>query len=962
MAVVEVRVLGDVEAWSEDRRIEIGHARQQCVLAVLVVEVNRTVTADQLLERAWSGHPPRRGRQVLRTYLSRLRTSLAPAGLVIERRPTGYVLPADQDVVDVHRFRRLIAHARTADDEQAIGLFDEALALWRGEPFAGLDTPWLAAVRTGLERERTAARLDRVDVALRCGRHAEVLPELFTLTDLDALDERVAAQLMLALHRAGRTADALAHYRQLRAQLVEQLGTEAGIALRELHQRILDTDPALTPPSAGITGGAASRAEQPVPRQLPAPPRWFTGRSTELARLDQALTAEPEQDPPRSGTGSATPVAATVVISAIGGAGGIGKTWLVLAWAHQHAEQFPDGQLFVDLRGYSPAQEPMPPEAAVHRFLDALGVDPGRIPTDLDAQAALYRSLVANRRMLIVLDNAATADQVVPLLPGSPTCTVLVTGRTRPASLVDRHGARYLPLDVLARDEARALLAARLGADRVAAELGAVDELVELCGGYPLALSIAARHATCPGISLAEVVAELRELGLEMLDHDTDPSASLPTVLSWSLHRLTDEHRTVFGLLGIAPGPDIGAPAVAALTGLSAARARRALSALEEASLVERRAHGRYSMHDLIRRYATNTAHQLVADLRVAALRRVIDFYLHTAHAADRALDPHTPSIRLDSPTPGAHPLQLSDASAALAWLKIEHPHLLAAQRTAVTHHWHETAWQLACVLDTFHQRRGHTREALAVWQVAVDAADHLTDPTTRVHAARRLGGAYVQLGRYEQAVGHLRQALALAEHQPELAQLAHTHYALALAWGWWKDDRQPLEHARCALDLFRALDNPVWEGDALNLMGWLAFRLGEYDTARAHCQEALVLCRDHDYPVGEAATLDSLGLIDHHTGQHQQAIHHYRQALALFRELDTTAEVADTLDKLGHPHAALGQHDQAREAWQEALELYREQGRDDDAARMQRQLDDLAPATGANRLPGAGDNNAQNA
>ncbi|HWO66287.1 MAG TPA: BTAD domain-containing putative transcriptional regulator, partial [Umezawaea sp.] len=459
---------------------------------------------------------------MLRTYLSRLRTSLAAAGLAIERRPAGYVLSADQDIVDVHRFRHLVAHARTADDEQAIRLFDEALALWRGEPFAGLDTPWLADVRAGLEREHTAARLDRVDVALRCGRHTQVLPELFTLAEQEVLDERVAAQFMLALHRAGRTTDALAHYRQLRTRLIEQLGTEPGTALQDLHQRILDTDPALTPCSAAISSGTTAKVEQPLPRQLPAPPRWFTGRGIELDRLDQAL--------------SATPADAMVMISAIGGAGGIGKTWLALAWAHQHAERFPDGQLFVDLHGFSPTQEPMAPAVAVRGFLDALGVDPDRIPTDLDAQAALYRSLVAKRRMLVVLDNAATTEQVIPLLPGSPTCTVLITGRTRLASLIDRHGAHHLQLDVLTRQEARVLLAARIGTDRVAAEPDIVNELAELCEGYPLALSITARNAaTRPAIPLAEIATELRELGLEMLDHDTDPAASLPAVLSWSL-------------------------------------------------------------------------------------------------------------------------------------------------------------------------------------------------------------------------------------------------------------------------------------------------------------------------------------------------------------------------------------------------------------------------------------------
>ncbi|MEU4524607.1 BTAD domain-containing putative transcriptional regulator [Amycolatopsis sp. NPDC024027] len=519
----ELRVLEQVELRVDGRLVEVGHARQRCVLAVLVVEANRIVTMEQLLERVWADRLPYKARQVASNYVSRLRQVLTPTGdIAVVRRRGGYMLEVDPEAVDLHRFRRLVQQARSADDARALALLEEATGLWRGEPFAGLDTPWLTVLRTGLEREHLAARLDRVDVALRCGRHTEVLPELFALAEQEDVDERVAAQFMLALHRAGRTSDALIHYRQLRARLIEQLGTEPGTALQDLHQRILDADPALAPSSAAMTG-AATNAKQPVPRQLPAPPRWFTGRDTELARLDQALTAELAEGPQPASTGSETGAGTTVVISAIGGAGGIGKTWLALAWAHRHTEGFPDGQLFVDLHGFSPTQQPMAAAVAVRGFLDALGVDPDRIPTDLDAQAALYRSLVADRRMLIVLDNAATAEQVVPLLPGSPSCTVLVTCRTRLASLIDRHGARHLQLDVLTHDEARALLAARLGADRVAAEPGAVDELVALCGGYPLALSITARHAaTRPDVPLTEIGAELRELGLEMLDHDTD--------------------------------------------------------------------------------------------------------------------------------------------------------------------------------------------------------------------------------------------------------------------------------------------------------------------------------------------------------------------------------------------------------------------------------------------------------
>ncbi|MFT7837743.1 tetratricopeptide repeat protein [Saccharothrix sp. BKS2] len=684
---------------------------------------------------------------------------------------------------------------------------------------------------------------------------------------------------------------------------------------------VLDRPPI---PAAPDGGGAA-------PRQLPGAPALFAGREKYLADLDHILT--PVNDDPAAGA---------VVISALGGAGGIGKTWLALHWAHRHADRFPDGQLFVDLRGFSPAGDPVDPAVAVRGFLDALGVDPGRIPAALDAQAALYRSLAAGKRMLIMLDNAATSDQVVPLLPGTPTCTVLVTSRRKLASLIDRHGAHHLQLGTLDRDEARALLTARLGVDRVAAEPDPIDELVALCGSYPLALAITARAAaTRPAIPLTEIAAELRALGLEALDDD-DPAASLPTVLSWSLRRLTEQQRTVFALLGIAPGPDTTPPATAALTGLPDGPARRALAALEDASLVERRPGGRYAMHDLVRAYAATTAHSLPDDVRETALIRVVDFHLHTAHAADRLLDPHRPIVSPDPPTPDVRPHPLPDAAAALAWLQAEHATLLATQRTAATLERHHAVWHLAWNLNTFQHRRGHRRDALAVWHAALDAAAHLPNPATLSRAHRHLGYACALLGLHEQATGHLDRTLALAVRHHDPTEQAHAHHALALAWERRGDDRRALDHARHALDLHRTLGQPLLEAIALNVVGWYAARLGEFDTARDHCHAALTLHRHHHDPAGEAAILDSLGFIAHRTGDHRLALDHYHQALALYRALGHTYLIANTLDRVGRPHSELGDHEQARAVWGKALALYRDQGRDTDADRVQQQLDDL--------------------
>ncbi|MBW4720318.1 tetratricopeptide repeat protein [Saccharothrix sp. SC076] len=905
------RLLGGIEAEADGVPLDLGSAKQRAVLAVLLVEADRLVPADRVVDRVWGERAPARARNSLHTYVSGLRAALSGSAVELIGRSGGYRLVVDELRVDVHLFRDLVTRARAADDERAAALFEQALGLWRGEPVANLDTPWAVELRTALERERLAAELDRADTGLRRGRHAELLPGLADRAQRYPLDERVAAQFMLALYRSDRPADAVEHYHQVRTRLVDELGTDPGPRLQDLYHRVLNADPDLTPATS-------------VPRQLPATPRLFTGRAHELATLTAALD---------SATGTA------VVISALTGAGGIGKTWLALHWAHHHHDRFPDGQLFVDLRGFSSNGPPMASADALRGFLDALGVTAERIPTDLDAQAALYRSLLADRRVLVVLDNAATADQVVPLLPGSPSCTALVTSRNRLPALVARHSARTLPLDVLTDTEAHALLTASLEPDT--ADEDAIAELVALCGGFPLALSLIA--ARVQHLTPAEAVAELRESGLDALDDD-DPAASLPTVLSWSLRPLTDEQRQVFALLGIAPGPDIDLPAAASLVGLPEAQTRKALRALEDHSLLLRHPHGRYAMHDLVRAYAATTAHDhLTEPVRRAALERVVDHYLHTAHTADHLLDPHRAPIRLDPPAADAHPRPLADQQAALAWLDTHHPHLLAAQHTAAAGRRHRTVWHLAWTLHVFHRRRGHRHDRLAVWQAAAEAADQL-DPATRAHARRFLGQAHAVLEQHEEAIENLHQALALAELHHDATQQARIHQAIARAWEVQGDDHRALKHVRHALDLYRTLDEPVREADTLNGVGWFAARVGDYDTARAHCLAALVLSREHQDANGEAYTLDSLGYIDHHSGRHDQAVVHYRQALALFRALGNTTEAANTLHKLGHPHAALGQHAEARAAWEEALGLYRDQGRETAAQRVRRQLDDLDP------------------
>jgi DNA-binding SARP family transcriptional activator/tetratricopeptide (TPR) repeat protein len=915
---VEFRLLGDIEMNVDGTPVTIGYAQLRSVLAVLLVEANRTVPVDQLVDRIWRDRRmPHRPRGAVQHNVTLLRQTLAAArDVTIAWRSPGYRLTADPDTIDLHRFRALVSQARTAGDEQAVALLEQALRLWRGEPFSGLDSGWLVSLRATLAQQHLAARLDLNDAELRRGRHAGMVAELADWVRRYPLDERLAGQYMTALCRDGQQARALAHFEQLRGLLVEQLGADPSAPLRELHRRILVADPVLA-------GTPAVSAPSAVPRQLPARPRLFFGREREIARLTAALDEA-------GGSGGA------LMICAIGGPGGIGKTWLALHWAHQRLHRFPDGQLHINLRGFDPSGEPVAPEAALREFLEALGVPATAIPSGVDARAARYRSLVAGRRMLILLDNARDAAQVVPLLPGSPTCCVLVTSRQRLTGLVVANGAHPVELDVLAGSAAGDLLAGHLGRDRVAREPDAAARLLSFCAGLPLAISIvAARAAVQPGLALSALVDELRALPALAAMDTGDSSTSLRATLSWSHRALPAAPAEAFGLLGLAPGPDIGVAAAASLAGTSDVDIRTVLRCLQDASLVRQQEPGRFRMHDLVRRYAADSA----GPSAEAPLRRLVDHYLHTAFAAARLLDPHRQPIRLAEPAPGAHPAPVADEPAALDWLATEHANLIACQRMAGERDWHAPVWQLAWTLDTFHWRRGLLQRARAMWQAGLAAAEALDDTSAQTWCHQRLGNACAPLGRHSEALHHLRRALALAERAGECADQAHTHHILAWLWEEMGDDHRALEHANRAVCLFQAVGRPAWEANALNTAGWYHARLGHHEQAWQHGTAALALFQGGLDPQGEAATLDTLGYLARHTGQLDQSLTYYGRALALFRDLGYSYEEANTLAHLGRTHQAIGRPDAARSALRQALELYQAQHRESDAERVRVEL-----------------------
>jgi tetratricopeptide (TPR) repeat protein len=655
----------------------------------------------------------------------------------------------------------------------------------------------------------------------------------------------------------------------------------------------------------------ARHAPEPtvVPRQLPAAPRDFAGREAELAALDRIADE------------AAAPGAA-VVVSAIGGTAGIGKTTLALHWARRAADRFPDGHLYVNLRGYGPGA-PLTPAEAVRGFLDAFAVPPPEIPTTLDGQTGLYRSLLAGKRMLVLLDNARDAEQVRPLLPGSAGCLALVTSRDRLASLIAVEGAHPLRLDLLAPAEARTMLADRIGTDRVLTELTAVDRIVAACAGLPLVLAIvAARAAAHPGFFLADLAAELTgPRGLDAFAGG-DEVLDVRTVFSWSYRGLDPRAATLFRLLGHHPGPDIGVAAAAGLAGVPVRDVRLLLRDLADAHLLTEHRPGRFACHDLLRVYAEELAEeQDSAEDRRAATHRMLDHYLRTADRAAHLVDPYRAVLELPEPVAGAAPEDVADTAGALAWFTAEHRVLLAvvAQEDigfdAYVH-------RLARTVSAYLYRAGYWHDWMSAQEAALRAAQRSGDRGEQAVAHRGLARVYLRLDREEAALAQLRLALArYAELGDQIGQ-SHTQLNLAEVFDQFGRHAKALHHSWLALNGYRAADHPAGQAKALNSIGWSLSQQGRHETAVGYCREALDLQLELGDRDGAADTLDSLGHAYHQLHDHERAWHFYQRAADLFRETGNQPEEGFTLDQLGDVMAAAGDLDAARDTWRRAAEL----------------------------------------
>ncbi|MEV4480667.1 AfsR/SARP family transcriptional regulator [Micromonospora coxensis] len=939
----DFRILGPVGVWHHECQLRPTNAQQRTLLAMFLLTPGTVVSFDHLVTGLWGESPPASARNAVQGHVSRLRkllTGLPEVGLVTAGQ--GYRLDVDPQLVDLHRFRTLAERARDSPPAEAGELLGAALALWRGPVFVDVAGDWLpATVAPALEEERLRACEHQAEVELGLGRHVDVVARLSTLAARYPLRESLLALLMTALHLSGRRCDALTLFRDTRQRFVDELGIEPGQQLQRLHRRLLDQEPPTTAPLDRLP------AAEGCPRQLPADVAYFTGRERQLAMLDALL-------PQDSG------VVTTGLILVSGGAG-VGKTALTVHWAHRVAHLFPDGQLFLDLRGFHPTGSVMSPAEALSRLLSALRVPAPRLPADVAGQADLFRTIVADKRLLLVLDNARDADQVRPLLPGATGCLVLVNSRQQMPGLVAAHGAHPLTLDRPSPQEAWELLSARIGERRLAAEPAAGEEIITRCGRLPLALAVvAARAVTNPDFPLAALAAELCGCrgGLDAFANG-DASTDVRSVFSWSYGALGEEAARLFRLLGLHPGPEISVSAAASLADRPVGRTRPLLGELTRIRLLNEHAPGRYAFHDLLRAYATELVHTVdPAEVRRAALRRFLDHCLHTARRADLLLEPNRDPVPLTAPAPGADLLEFDGPARAAAWFAEERGVLLAAVEHAAAERFSGHAWQLAWVIKPVLSRQGHWHDQLVVLRVAVAAADDCGDRAAQAELRRYLASTYDRLGRYPDAHRQYQQALDLHLESGNRTGQAHVQLDVARLLDRQQRNHHALRHAQLALDLYRQVGHRIGQARSLSGLGWEHAQLGELDQALARCQEALALLQEIGDRHGEAESWDSVGYIHHQRGDHRRAIECYRRCIDLLGDFGDRFVRALSTTHLGESLLASGDPDGADEAWRSALRILDDldhPGADRLSDRIGRLLARPVPAhraTGSSRTP----------
>jgi DNA-binding SARP family transcriptional activator/tetratricopeptide (TPR) repeat protein len=928
---MEFRILGPVEVWHGGRSIDLGPPKQRALIAKLLVHPNQVVSVDQLVDTLWEAEAPETARALVHTYVCRLRRALRSADGgraddVLRTRPPGYVLRVEPDQLDLDRFQSLVAEAAAAtargDHACAARLLRSALALWRGEALANVVSARRRSMVVQLEESRLVALEARIDADMRLARHRDLVGELRTLVAEYPSRECLHGQLMLALYRSGRRADALAAYRRLHRGMTAEYGVEPGVQLRHLHRAILTADPSLdladpgpqTPATASAPpdGPAATDACPPAvrPSQVPPTTASFTGRADEMTHLQRLLGQVPAGAPP--------------VVVAIDGLPGIGKSALAARMAHRLADRFPDGHLYVDLRG-AEGTAPLAPTDVLGRFLRSFGVGDRHLPSEPEERAGLLRSLMTGRRVLTLLDNAANAAQIQLLLPAGPGCAALVTSRRQ---LTDLDAAAHLHLDVLPAPDAEALLARLTSAERIAAERTEAAEVAQLCGCLPLALRIAgARLAARPAWPVSRLAERLRDEHLRLDELEIDGlavRASLHVAYRELSGRGTQgaDLASALRLLSLWDGADIGTTLAAAMLDRPTRAAEAALEKLVDANLMDSSAPGRYRFHDLVRLFARERAsRQDTEPDRVAALNRAVRCYLTVARHADqmlrpgqtRAGEPHDGHIEVRN----GH-VEFRTDTEALDWLEAERANLVAATASAAAGPQYAPAWQLAAALFAFFDMRGSWDEWEQVNMLALQAARCGGDHPGEAHTRRNLGAIAWRRGRLAEATDHLTRSLTLCSQVGDRHGEARTLNSLGLvltAQRRYDDATSCLERS---LTLFRQCGDRRGLGHVANNLGDLYRLQGRHDEAVARLRQDLQICHELGDRRGAAITLYNLGEVEHDRGCAAAASDYHSQSLAICRELGDRRGEGRNLDRLGEARRLQGRH-------QEAVELLRQ-------------------------------------
>ncbi|GAA0222316.1 BTAD domain-containing putative transcriptional regulator [Cryptosporangium japonicum] len=893
-------ILGPLGVRRDDVDVDAGGRKQRVVLALLLARAGSTVGVAELVDTLWGDDPPSSAVNVVHRHIGLLRRVLEPAlpirttGRHVLRTATGYRLQVEESSLDLLRFRALADRAREAvEPDRAIRLYAEALALWRGPAAAGLCVhPTLVAI----DAECTLVARNAADIALRHGPVGPVIPALRRAGQLNPLDEAVQARLILALAADGRQAEAVDRFHSVRRELDDELGIDPSPELLDAYERLLHRRTA--PPGP--------RSATPVPAQLPPDLPFFSGRVDVLARAEGLLAEDRRRNRP-------------TVALAIDGMPGVGKTTLAVHLGHRLAAHYPDGQLYVDLRGFSSRDAAMAPEEALRGFLSSLGVRPSGLPSELHALTGLFRSVVAGRRMVIVLDNCRDHEQLRHLLPASPESLVIVTSRLRLTSLISKDGGHPLPLGLPSRSEAHLFLARRLGEERVAAESAAVDEIVTRCGRLPLALAlVAARAARTPELPLAEIAAELAR-GRDLFGFGPDAATDLRAVFALSYQALTTGAADLFRLLPLHPGPDLTVESAAALAGVDTRSAAALLGELASHTLVHHRA-GRYRQHGLLRANAEDlgTSVDAAGPRRTAAIR-VYEHYRASAHAAHLWLEPQLAAPDPPPVVAGVTPLRFENVGDAIAWFTAERQALLDVVAGARAHDAPDITAHLALSLQDYLHVSGRIPEWARIAAAGVEAAVALGDVPGRARLSRSLAGALYMLRDFDAARAHLRHARRIAESIGDDAQLAVVDLNSAYVRGAQRRFADAVRHGGHALDRYRRLDDVRGQAAALRAVAANVAALGRRSEAIPLLREALSLSNAAGDVRGAGHGWDLLGRTYRQNGDSRAAVDHWLRAADSYRRSGTPAACAEVLLAVGDLRHQSGDHVAGRAAWREA-------------------------------------------